>query len=229
MKTKIIGHRGAAGLALENSLSSIKLALSMEVDAVEFDVRLTKDSELVLSHDATLARVSNTDFRIKDLTTGELAAVKLSNGENVPTLREVLELFKETNIRAIIELKSANASGQLLRLIEDFQDINITVASFKHDELERLKTALPSLPIYLGERTKPLEIVQKARAVHADGIDLNFWLLNPLTYWQARRAKLDIMVYTVNSRFIGWFLKLLYPHILICTNYPNRFRHHASK
>ena len=223
MKTKIIGHRGAAGLALENTLSSIKLALSMSLDAVEFDIRLSKDKEFVVCHDASLARTGGPDVKVKDLTAAELSKVPLSGGETVPTLRQVLSHFRGMRTMAIIELKVGGASKQLIDLLDDYKDVKITIASFKHDELAIIRELRPAQRIYLAERTKPLEIVQKAVAMGATGIDLNFWLLNPLTYWQARRAKLDIMVYTVNNRFFGWFLKRLYPGVLICTNYPDRF------
>lgn len=223
MKTKIIGHRGAAGLALENTLSSIKLALTMPVDAIEFDIRLTKDREFVLCHDANLSRTGGPDIKIKDIVSSQLPKFPLANGEPVPTLRQVLDHFKGSHVLAIIELKVSGAGSQLVELLEDYKDVNITIASFKHDELSAIKSLKPDMPVYLAERTKPLEVVQKAVAMKANGIDLNFWLLNPLTYWQARRAKLDIMVYTVNNRFLCWFLKRLYPGILVCTNYPNRF------
>ena len=55
---KIIGHRGAAGLALENTLPGIELARLLGVDAIEIDVRKTKDNQLILCHDADLKRVA---------------------------------------------------------------------------------------------------------------------------------------------------------------------------
>jgi len=55
----IMGHRGAAGLEPENTLLSIERAMEIGVDAVEIDVRLSKDKELVVIHDATVDRTTN--------------------------------------------------------------------------------------------------------------------------------------------------------------------------
>ena len=64
---KIIGHRGAAGLALENTLPSLELARLLGVHAIEFDVRKTKDNRLVLCHDADLSDISNSDAKVRSL------------------------------------------------------------------------------------------------------------------------------------------------------------------
>ena len=61
---KIIGHRGAAGLELENTLPSIRMAIELGVDGVEFDVRITADRQLVLCHDDNTSRMSNVDKKI---------------------------------------------------------------------------------------------------------------------------------------------------------------------
>src|SRR6266542_23196 len=91
--TKIISHRGAAGLALENSLESIKAALKLPVYAIEFDVRHTADGKLILLHDAHTGHVSNKTLLAQNSTLEELRALTLHNGEHIPTLEEALELI----------------------------------------------------------------------------------------------------------------------------------------
>src|SRR5688572_24217312 len=54
---KIIGHRGAAGIALENTAESIKAALALPIDGMEIDVRRTKDGHLVVIHDEDTSRI----------------------------------------------------------------------------------------------------------------------------------------------------------------------------
>jgi hypothetical protein len=61
---------------------------------------------------------------------------------------------------------------------------------------------------------------------------MNFWILNPLTYWLARRRNLEIIVYTVNSAWIAGFLSVLFPRISITTDHPNQMqflRRHIRK
>jgi len=122
-KFYVVGHRGAAGLAPENSLASFRRALQVGVDAVELDVLLTADGEVVVHHDFHLkpdiARTPDGEWlklrpspTIKDLTLAELKTydvgrlkpfTKYSNrypeqvpvdGERIPTLREVIFLLK---------------------------------------------------------------------------------------------------------------------------------------
>ena len=88
---KVIGHRGAAGLALENTLEAIQAGIAAGVDGIEFDVHLTSDSHFVLCHDPTLKRVSSHDTAIEKTTLKDLRALRLSNGERIPTLQEALE------------------------------------------------------------------------------------------------------------------------------------------
>ncbi len=61
---KIIGHRGVAGLALENTLPGLELARLLGVDAIEFDVRMTNDEHIVLCHDNSLSRVADSSEKL---------------------------------------------------------------------------------------------------------------------------------------------------------------------
>ena len=68
----IIGHRGAKGIAPENSLSGFKKAVELGTDAVELDVHLSKDNQLVVFHDMDLKRLTGQKILIKQLTFREL-------------------------------------------------------------------------------------------------------------------------------------------------------------
>ena len=93
-KIKVIAHRGASGYAPENSLSAIRLALSMGADFVEIDVRRTSDGHLVVIHDSRVDRVTNGSGYVSRLRFRRLRRFSLPNGEHIPTLEEVLGLFK---------------------------------------------------------------------------------------------------------------------------------------
>ena len=224
---KIIGHRGAAGLATENTAASFQKALDARVDAIELDVRKTKDNHLVVFHDSDTKRLSDTNLSIAKSTLKQLQKLKLTNGERIITLKEVFALTGDTHL--IIELKSRNSAKLLVKLLSS-TDLTppITIASFRHDELRIIREALPDMPFYVLEHHKPFEIVASARKMRATGIGLNAWLLNPLTYWLCRRGKLDLYVYTVNSVFIAAFLNRLYPLAMICTDRPDRFNKHRK-
>lgn len=222
---KVIGHRGAAGLALENTLASFELARLIGVDAIELDVRLTQDGKLVVIHDSDLRRVSGQNVSVRNSNFKGLQAVTLSDGKStVPLLEDVIN--RTGKVPLIIEIKADSCVDPLVKLLGRYPKRNITIVSFRHSELIKLRQQLPNHQIYVNEHTQPIEIIQNARRMKLNGIGLNYWLLNPLTYWAAKRYKLDIFVFTVNSRFIGRVIDFLYPRVAICTDHPEYFVKH---
>lgn len=219
----IIGHRGAAGLELENTIASFQKAIECGVNAIEFDVQLTKDSVFVVCHDDHIGRVSHTNIRIADMTYAELQQIKLLDGSQIPTLAEVLALARQYSVGVIVELKVQDSLEAFCEQLDAYSDLDLTVASFKHDALALVRKLRPDLRLYLAEAHHPVEVLQKAKAMKAQGIDLNYKLINPLTYWLARRFGLDIMVYTINQVWAKRVITFLYPEVHICTDHPERF------
>lgn len=219
--TKIIGHRGAAGLAFENTISSFKLAKELGVDALEFDVQRTKDGQFVVCHDNRLARISKSTAAISDLTYQELQAIPLRNGDHVPLLLEVLTIAGKTPV--VIEIKISGYTEAICNVVDTFPHLTATYASDRPAVIAECRKLRPATPALLIERYHILTAVHSAKSVHATGIDLNYKLLNPLTYWLCKRGNLQIMVYTVNSHFAVWVIRKLYPNVWICTNHPQRF------
>ena len=110
---RVIGHRGAAGHAPENTLAGFAKAAGLGARWVEFDVRLTRDGRVVVFHDDTLdrttdgqGRVSDADLtRIKNLDAGRWFAKDFA-GERVPALEDALGALEKLRLGANIELKS---------------------------------------------------------------------------------------------------------------------------
>jgi glycerophosphoryl diester phosphodiesterase len=220
-KMQIIGHRGAAGLALENTMASFEQAVKWNLMAIEFDVRLTKDKQLIVFHDADLQRIADDSRLVNHLTLRELRKVALPDGSRIPTLREALAITKD--IPAIVEIRDNDCTRQVFAEIQRFKDHDIRVASRRLDELRLLRSLDAELFLYSLEHTRALENIHLARMFKLNGVGMNFWLLNPLTYWYARRRKLAIYVYTVNSKPLARFLSWLYPDVAICTDHPEWF------
>lgn len=220
---KIIGHRGAAKVALENTLTAIQRAIELGVDGVEIDVRLTADKKFILWHDNDLSRIAGEDYLISQHSYRQLADIKLPDDERLALLTEALKLIRKTpHVTVVIEVKIIGVMEHLLKVIDGFADLSIVIASFHRQEINELKKLRPGQRVFLAENSRPFEILHLAHQTKADGLDLNFWLLNPLVYWLARRRGLIVMVYTVDSLFIAWFIKRLYPEIWLCTNNPDK-------
>lgn len=219
--TKIIGHRGAAGLALENTIEAIKIAKKYHVYAVEIDVRKTKDNRIVLSHDRDISRVSPSDKVIADTNYGDLKRVKFYNEENIVELKDAIAAAEGAQL--IIEIKEPDTSELIVKILKETGAKRILITSLWHDELRKIQKLRPDLPILVRDLLSPIDIVATAHNMGAKGININAKQMNPLTYWLAKRYNLKVMVYTVDSPFIAGFLKRFYPGIMICTNRPDRF------
>ena len=110
-KITVTGHRGAAGLAPENTLASIQLALDLGVDRIEIDVQQTKDNVIIVLHDRSLRRTTTGIGFVKTKTYDEIlkysAGFKFNNyyaKEKIPTLEQVIQLI-DGKAELLIETK----------------------------------------------------------------------------------------------------------------------------
>jgi glycerophosphoryl diester phosphodiesterase len=113
-----VAHRGGSCLAPENTLAAFRNALTLPVDAIELDVQMSRDGQLIVFHDATVERLTDGTGNILDLDFATLrdlnAAAHFSGNwpesECIPTLSEVLALMKE-RARVYIEIKTSERDG----------------------------------------------------------------------------------------------------------------------
>ena len=112
MKHAIWAHRGASGTMPENTLESFKKAAELGADGVELDIQLTKDDEIVVIHDEKIDRTSDGKGWVKDYTLEELRGFNYNRTKpeyehaDIPTMREVFELLKPTDLFINIEIKT---------------------------------------------------------------------------------------------------------------------------
>lgn len=224
----IIGHRGANSLAPENTIESIKQAKRIGVDAIEFDVRASKDGVLFLCHDASLARTHDKDLKIAELTSKRLNNIINEKGEKLPTLTEAL--IACGNTPAIIECKNGKWADPLQKVLVEHPKKHLhAVISFNHHELAKFGGLCPEVPLYVLEHRNPFDAINAARIYGFQGIDINYWTLNPLAYLLAWRHKLKIIVFTVNKTWVASFLRILYPGISLTTDYPQNLQYLRTK
>ncbi|MBI3624316.1 glycerophosphodiester phosphodiesterase [Candidatus Saccharibacteria bacterium] len=220
MKTTIIGHRGAAGLVTENTLASFKKAEELGVDFIELDTRKTQDGQLVAFHDRSTQRLCTQNLTISRANYAELSRLTFKDSQShIPLLEDVLQ---HGSSPLIIELKEYGLVEALVRLLHTYTTRQVVVASFKLRELQAAKTRLANPLILLSGPVRALYTIRLARKNQFNGVGLGFWLLNPVSYWLAKRSGVDLYVFTVDNT---WLLKLiawLYPRVAICTNRPDK-------
>lgn len=197
-KPLLIGHRGAAGHVLENTLGSIEKAIELGVHYVEIDLRLTRDGHVVVLHDATVDRTARGHGRIKDFTLAQVKRMTTKDGQHVPTLEDVLKLC-DKRVGVMLELKVRGLAQQVTEIVERSGFSGpVIYASFHHKELSRVREWLPSgtiMPLISRGRIAP-RIPAKLNAHHV-GIRLDRVVKPVITSLHA--AGIQVFVFTVND------------------------------
>ena len=221
--TSIIGHRGAAGLAFENTISSISKALELGITCVEIDVWQITTGELIVFHDAYLDRLTESSGSTDSLTYEQLSTIRLRNGEYIPTLESVIEFVKQHKIRVIVEVKhekAIKATYELLNKALKYSDF--IIGSFFHTSIMELKIEHPLVQTAIMFESVPVGLSDYLNLVNPDYVvvsneTFNEHLVNTIIN-QSRR----LIFYTVNSIHEMKAVKHTKPYGII-TNYPNLF------
>ena len=109
----IIGHRGAAADAPENTLAAFTLALAQGADGVELDVQLCADGVPIIIHDTTVDRTCDGTGRVADLSLAELRLLTIDNDHPIPTLDDLFATFGRRTLYNV-ELKALGRGGDAL-------------------------------------------------------------------------------------------------------------------
>lgn len=216
----IIGHRGAAGIEPENTVASIKASVACGVDRIEFDIRVTKDNKLALFHDASLQRIAGLNRNLADMTLAELQGVKTKSGHKIPNFKEAVKAAGKFPL--LIDCKGHGWAEILNEELKSYKGPTPMVTAADTKEMFRFSELRPDIETYVSELTKPFEAIYRCRLLGFTGISLNFWVLNPLAYYYAKRNKLKFMIFTVNQPLFARFLHFFYPSAAIITNVPHK-------
>jgi glycerophosphoryl diester phosphodiesterase len=209
----IIGHRGAAAVAPENTLASFKRAMVDGADGIEFDVRLSRDGVPVVIHDATLTRTASVKNQVAKLSAAELALIHVGRDEKLPNLHQVLNLFKHWNALLYLEMKSETGEVELASVVvqaiknESMQG-KVIVSCFDMSlirEVKRIDNSIRTAALFEPRISRPFDLVRKkklidiARASGADEIALHYRLVSHRIVEKARQSQMQIVIWTVDN------------------------------
>ena len=208
--TWIVGHRGAPRRARENTIESLDFAESFHVDAVEFDVRQTRDGEAVLFHDEDVV-LGTQRIPVRSFTWREIEKLSIPSefGEyRIPRLEQVFHRYGR-NLRYVVEVKGGAAlqQGTMARRVAKLAEAfglgdRCLVASFDAEFLKRMREAAPAIATsFLFDH--PVALPSPAQATPlfppVDAIGPKHDLVAPALLAQAAAAGLSVHPWTVDD------------------------------
>ena len=230
-QTQIIAHRGfwqTNPSTTENSLQALENAQKLKIYGAEFDVRMSKDGVLVVNHDEHhgTMEISETDFK-------ELAKLKLSNGEEYPTLKDYLKQGKKDKaLKLIVEIKPAKTKAledelvsKTVKLIKEMKlESQSEFISFSFNICKEIKKAEPKFKVqYLEGNLSPQQIKDEG----LDGIDYHYSVFEKNPTWISEANSLGLITnsWTVNDLEV--YKKLKEQGLkFVTTNVPDQLKNY---
>ncbi|XP_027726258.1 lysophospholipase D GDPD1 isoform X1 [Vombatus ursinus] len=159
--SKHISRRGGAGENLENTMAAFRHAVNMRTDMLELDCHMTKDEQVVVSHDGNLKRSTGINVNISDLKYCELPPYlgklditfqkgRQSEGEDkrIPLLKEVFEAFPHTPVNIDIKVNNNVLIKKVSELVTQYKREHLTVwGNAKYEIVEKCHKENSDIPI----------------------------------------------------------------------------------
>ncbi|WP_059006922.1 glycerophosphodiester phosphodiesterase [Streptomyces specialis] len=197
MPLLIVGHCGLMGAEPENTLRSFRRAGRAGVDAVECDVHLSKDGELVVIHDAEVDRTTDGSGRVADLTLAELRGLDAGLGERIPLFAEVLDAVR---VPVQAEIKDPAAARSLALAVRRGRARDrVTAISFHDEALREVRALLPDQPIALVTGRSTATAPERAVALGAGMVSCELGYVDPDVVGRCRAAGVRVIAWTVNT------------------------------
>jgi glycerophosphoryl diester phosphodiesterase len=233
-----IAHRGASALYPENTLRSFIAAAVLGADMCEFDVRMTRDGEIVVIHDATVDRTTDGSGEVAAMSAAAIgrldAGVRFGaefRGERVPTLAEVAGALARTGdgkCAMDVELKAHGLEERVCGVLRGCGAVeSAIVSSFDWDQLKIVAAREPGLRLALLGEKAPASLLEAAAAMRAFAIAPSFDIVDAALCTEAHRRALAVYVWTVDDA--AEMRRLAAAGVdAIMTNDPGRLREMAA-
>jgi glycerophosphoryl diester phosphodiesterase len=206
----IIAHRGASGYAPENTMAAFERAVQLGAGFIETDLQLTRDGRFVAIHDGTLERTTNGRGTVHKHTLAQLRELDAGRwfdrqfeGQQIPTLEEVLEFARTHDVVFYLEIKYKAAWGMHHALAAALRRPEYAarsiVISFDPATLGAVREADPTIVTGLLLDQRRLDPVQEALEVGARQLCLRGDLVTPKLIDKAHRAGLQVTAWTLND------------------------------
>jgi glycerophosphoryl diester phosphodiesterase len=197
--TKIIGHRGAKGVAQENTLASIQKAIELGVGEIEFDVRVTKDGVPILNHDPVIHNLAGKKFRIDQHTLAELR--QFTSG--IATLKEAARAA-DHKLPLLIEVKPRVRAEPIIESVKEllaagWKPSELAFCSFSQRTLRTLQKGLPGLRKVVNEDYSVFVAMYRARQLNTKHISMEQRYLWSLPLKILKKRGYHVNTYALNN------------------------------
>jgi len=192
-----VGHRGAKAYEIENTLESFRKAIELGANAIELDVRTSRDGELILSHDDNLQKIYGKDVHISGSALEEL---KQLTGNRIATLEEALRFIGRKVEKILIELKEAGYERKVLEVIrkEDLGD-RVIIVSFREEVLAQVRDLdkIIETGFIYTKYKKPIDTALKLNAQYLVPL---YRFVHRRNIAKAHKSNLKVIVWTINRK-----------------------------
>ncbi|MFL0581725.1 glycerophosphodiester phosphodiesterase [Solibacillus silvestris] len=213
---KILAHRGYSAKYPENTMIAFLEAAKLNIWGVEFDVHLTKDNQLVVIHDESINRTSTGKGFVKDMTLEELRTFDYGlwfapefASQKIPTLAEVLTVFKATPFQINIEIKSdifeyPGIEALIANEIHAFNiEDQVIISSFNHESIARFQQIMPNVKTALLFASLIMNLEEYIKKFNTDAIHIPYYYGMRSIVQQTVKNGIIVRAYTVNDAAIA--------------------------
>jgi glycerophosphoryl diester phosphodiesterase len=192
-----VGHRGARAYEIENTLESFQRAIELGVNAIELDVRKSKDEKLVIIHDDNLKKVFGKDIPVNQATLKEL---KQFTDNKIPTIDEALQFIDKKVDKILVELKGSGYEKKVLDVIkkEKLKD-RVVIISFHEQAIlnvRKLDNEIETGLIY-SKYKNPVDAASKLNAQYLVPL---YRFTHTRDVEKAHKNNLKVIVWTINTK-----------------------------
>jgi glycerophosphoryl diester phosphodiesterase len=211
----VIAHRGDHTNAPENTIVAYKNAIKIGADFIEVDLRTTKDSQLVVMHDATINRMTGINGSIQNMTFDSLRNLEVRESKHpewgnhvIPTFQEVLKLSKR-RINIYLDFKNASAQAAYNEIVAAGMENNVIVYINNPNQFTDWRNVAPNIPlmISLPGKVKTKEaLFQVLEKYQTDLLDGNYNEYNVETVAAAKEKNIPIWadIQSIDENAILW-------------------------
>tara|TARA_B100000989_G_scaffold132136_1_gene98086 strand:- start:13 stop:765 length:753 start_codon:yes stop_codon:yes gene_type:complete len=226
----VVGHRGAMGHVLENTIESVQKAIELNVDGIEIDVFKSKTGELVVYHDPFLSRLSNSNAFIEQISLDSIKKIELIGGYFIPTLKEIVDIIPE-KIFLNIELKGQDTAFETNKIIINYLNTynfpvsKFIISSFRWDELKKIRSFNKDIPIAIlvDSLYKIDDAIKLAKQINAVALNPNNEFITKEIVNKIQSKNIKVYPYTINTpRNIRRMRSMGVDAII--TDYPERIK-----